>query len=548
VDINTDLQNCGGCGMLCRGVCADGVCAGDCPAGQTACGSSCVDTQTNRLHCGTCDNTCPTGQICRAGACGVTCPMGEIACSGACVNVQNDRLNCGACGTACAAGQVCSRGACTLSCAAGTVACGGRCVDLTVDRLNCGGCGSACAPSQVCSGGACLGSCSAGQTNCGGACVDTRVDTSNCGACGVSCGAGFACVNSACQPLAGTDAAVCGSGGTMCGTSCVDLRSNNLNCGVCGRTCADDRNCVNGMCIAPCAAGQLRCGGTCIDQRYDNNNCGRCGNVCGSGLACQDSICAPDPAFRITSLGTTGCAVIDHDAITGDDRGGVAVSDTTFFVIGDNSGGRYNLGDLSGGATAPQHDGIFSDLRSGTVYVLLNASGAEVQHNGTFPFTVTQLGVLNGSTGVLTAERVTLSQSISMPNNSAIFAGYGRLLLWNGAQWFHVRLPSGVVTPLRSMSTFPTRRTCESWATWGIAEFFGGELYATYVESTTRIARIRISDGQISTVGTFSNVGDMCSITFSPRNNRWYFHHESSSQFGGTFETAGYCSGTWDAP
>jgi hypothetical protein len=40
----------------------------------------------------------------------------------------------------------------------------------------------------------------------------------------------------------------------------------------------------------------------------------------------------------------------------------------------------------------------------------------------------------------------------------------------------------------------------------------------------------------------------MCSFTFSLSRNRWYFHHEGGSQFGGGSETIGYASASWDRP
>ncbi len=43
--------------------------AGNCPAGQSACGTSCYDLQTNASHCGACTVVCGSGQTCNAGAC-----------------------------------------------------------------------------------------------------------------------------------------------------------------------------------------------------------------------------------------------------------------------------------------------------------------------------------------------------------------------------------------------------------------------------------------------------------------------------------------------
>lgn len=41
----------------------------DCADGQTQCDSSCVDTETNTSHCGSCGNTCSDGYICSRGIC-----------------------------------------------------------------------------------------------------------------------------------------------------------------------------------------------------------------------------------------------------------------------------------------------------------------------------------------------------------------------------------------------------------------------------------------------------------------------------------------------
>lgn len=43
-----------------------------CAAGRTRCGNNCVNTNTNRNHCGACGNACVSGQSCVAGVCGGT--------------------------------------------------------------------------------------------------------------------------------------------------------------------------------------------------------------------------------------------------------------------------------------------------------------------------------------------------------------------------------------------------------------------------------------------------------------------------------------------
>jgi glucosylceramidase len=53
-----------------------------CPAGQTACGATCLDVSADPLNCGGCGIPCSAGQLCQAGAC--QCASGTL-CNGSCV-------------------------------------------------------------------------------------------------------------------------------------------------------------------------------------------------------------------------------------------------------------------------------------------------------------------------------------------------------------------------------------------------------------------------------------------------------------------------------
>ncbi len=133
------------------------------------------------------------------GACkkDTTCPTDQLLCDGACVAVNTDRAHCGTCENACGDGFTCSAGAC--ECPAPRTACGDACVDLSSDPQHCGDCAFACGPDQVCAtpeGGApgCALSCpDARPTVCGAACVSLQTDTANCGACGRTCDTGERC-------------------------------------------------------------------------------------------------------------------------------------------------------------------------------------------------------------------------------------------------------------------------------------------------------------------------------------------------------------------
>ena len=246
--------------------------------------------------------------------------------------------------------------------------------------------------------------------------------------------------------------------------------------------------------------------------------------------------------FRITTLSANGSAVVEHEFLTGDDRGGIAASASQVFYTGDNSTAHFALGDLSGGANLDlQYEALTSDLHAERVYSLGDGNVPISNGGGT----VSTLLEIDGATGLLTGNQVTLSTPITAGNNTGIFAGYDQVVLHNGSRVYSIALPSGVVTDLGFMAN-PIHRTCESWAYWGVAEFFGSDLYLVYVENSTRIARARVPDGIISTVQTFENLSDTCSITVSVPRNRWYFKHERASQFGGTFETIGFADAAFE--
>lgn len=244
------------------------------------------------------------------------------------------------------------------------------------------------------------------------------------------------------------------------------------------------------------------------------------------------------PEFQIAGLFTSNSRVVDHDAQTSDDRGGIAISTSQAFVTGDGATARFNASDLSGGISLGSvRDSLCVDLRSETVYALGNGSNPLTSSGGT----VTTLIELNGATGSPTGVIRPLSQSFSMPSyDNGIFSGYGRVVVHNGTSVYDINVQTGTVT-LRGTMTRPSWYPSESWSVWGVAEYFGGTLYLAYRENgTQRIVRARVPDGQITAIASFSNLSDMASFVVSPSRNRWYFHYEGSGQFGGSSETLGY--------
>jgi hypothetical protein len=74
------------------------------------CGDSCVDTNTNRAHCGACGASCAAGQVCAGGTC--RCEGNLTLCDGVCVQTNTNRMHCGQCNNACLILFKCNGGMC----------------------------------------------------------------------------------------------------------------------------------------------------------------------------------------------------------------------------------------------------------------------------------------------------------------------------------------------------------------------------------------------------------------------------------------------------
>ncbi len=144
--VRTDELNCGACGNLCFDA-SDGSGVAQCsPTGDAriaACGYMCrdgfadcngvldgceVDLFTDADNCGTCGMVCSdrtnASGICResggTGACGVACDTGFLDCdldvsTGCEIDGDSDEMHCGVCGRVCAASDVCVEGNCLMN-------------------------------------------------------------------------------------------------------------------------------------------------------------------------------------------------------------------------------------------------------------------------------------------------------------------------------------------------------------------------------------------------------------------------------------------------
>lgn len=421
---------------------------------------------------------------------------------------------------------------------------------------------SACAAGETCRSGRCQpAACSPGAATCDEATGGRRVcNAEGSGTSIVACPSGQRCRDNVCAALActpdsrtcvgATSLRTCNSSGTEATTMACPPMPNATGA------------CAASTCGFVCSEGFGDCNSTFSDGcetslTNTNAHCGACRRACPAGQTCSGGACAAPSGmdFRVTSLTATSCRVSGHETATGDDRGGIAVSSDALYYTGDEATARGTL-DLNGAASVgTRHDGIFSDLGTGDVYVLLSASGAQPNFEST-SIAITQLGRLS-ATGTLTSARVPLSAPITLYTNQfsgGVFAGRGQVVIFAGAvnpsinpagNWYSITLADGIVRLLGTFA-FPTHHNCENWAAWGIAESVGGDVSVLYVESPTAIARMRLADRSITRT-PFVNLNEMCSITLSTSRNRWYFHSEYETQFSSTVtnEFFGHCNATW---
>jgi hypothetical protein len=184
--------------------------------------------------------------------------------------------------------------------------------------------------------------------------------------------------------------------------------------------------------------------------------------------------------FRVLALRTNGFIAIEHAALSGDDRGAIAVSSNSVLYTGDNGTARWNIDTLAGGIDIGRTaDSLVTDLRTETLYSLGDGNN-EINSLGGAITSLLELTPTGGQTG----RRIDLSRPIpTSPDfgQVGIFAGMGRVVIHNRTNAFSIAIPSGVVTDLgtRPLVSAPFS---ESWAFWGVAEYFNDGVHLLYVD------------------------------------------------------------------
>lgn len=247
--------------------------------------------------------------------------------------------------------------------------------------------------------------------------------------------------------------------------------------------------------------------------------------------------------YEMNSLDTTNHQVIDHEALTGDDRGGIAVTANYVYIVGDDATGRYDL-DLQNGIDLPKRDGIFTDLAQLKLFTLYNTVAPFTPNSDNQDgFTMNALRELNEDLS-FGSEIIMLSQPVTIgtQDQAVILAGYNELIVgtaYGNQDFYHISILNGLVTPMgqHQLDVYGS----ENWADWGMSGFDGTDRHAYFRDEDDSIVDFNFTTGLSTSILPITDFSDLASFIAHPVNHRFYAHYEgSTTTFGGDEETLLY--------
>jgi hypothetical protein len=251
--------------------------------------------------------------------------------------------------------------------------------------------------------------------------------------------------------------------------------------------------------------------------------------------------------YELTAIDTSNFHVVDHEALTGDDRGGIAVTANYVYIVGDNATARFDL-NLQNGIELPKRDGIFTNLASQKLYTLYNTTSPFTPNSdNTDEFTMNALRSLNEDLSYGT-EIIMLSQPITLgvQDQGIMLAGYNELIVgtaYGNYDFYHISILNGLVTSMgqHTLNVYGS----ENWADWGMSGFDGTDRHAYFRDEDDSIVDYNFTTDTYTSILSITDFSDMASFIVHPSNNRFYAHYEGgTSTFGGDDETLLYFEAT----
>jgi hypothetical protein len=235
--------------------------------------------------------------------------------------------------------------------------------------------------------------------------------------------------------------------------------------------------------------------------------------------------------YEINSLDTSNYQIVDHNLLSGDDRGGIAVTANHVYIVGDNATARYDL-DLQNGIELQRRDGIFTDLSQLKIYTLYNTVAPFTPNNDNQDgFIMNALRALNEDLS-FGSEIIMLSQSISVgtEEQAIILAGYNELIVGtaNGNyDFYHISILNGLVTPMgqHQLGVYGS----ENWTDWGISGFDGTDRHAYFRDDNDSIVDFNFTTNTSTSILPITDFAGLSCFISHPVNHRFYGSYEGNS-------------------
>ncbi len=247
--------------------------------------------------------------------------------------------------------------------------------------------------------------------------------------------------------------------------------------------------------------------------------------------------------YSMNSLDTTDFEIVDHDNISGDDRGGMAVTENYVYIIGDDATARYDL-NLQNGIELPKRDGMFTDLAQLKIYTFYNTTAPFTPNSDTYDyFTMNALRSLNedlsfGNEIILLSQPVT----IGAQDQAIILAGYNEVIVgtaYGNYDFYHISILNGLVTPMGQHNL--DVQESENWADWGMSGFDGTDRHAYFRDGNDSIVDYNFTTDLSTSIFPMTDLSDLASFIIHPVNHRFYAHYEGgTTTFGGNSESLLY--------